>query len=101
MGDSVLPESSAVVAPCFPKEVRIAKTYTCRDAGVDCDWKVGGGDEAEVMPKIRDHARAVHKRIPFRRILNERFALPFETSASIGDALPPPTRPHRPPVDVT
>jgi predicted small metal-binding protein len=56
--------SSAVVAPCFPKEVRMAKTYTCRDVGVDCDWKVGGGDEAEVMPKIRDHARAVHKMDP-------------------------------------
>ena len=42
----------------------MAKTYTCRDVGVDCDWKVGGGDEAEGMPKIRDHARAVHKMDP-------------------------------------
>ncbi len=42
----------------------MAKTYTCRDVGVDCDWKVGGGDEAEVMRKIRDHARAVHKMDP-------------------------------------
>jgi predicted small metal-binding protein len=40
------------------------KTYTCRDVGVDCDWKVGGGDEATVMRKIRDHARAVHKMDP-------------------------------------
>ena len=40
----------------------MAKTYTCRDVGVDCDWKVGGG--AEVLRKIRDHARAVHKMDP-------------------------------------
>ena len=79
----------------------MAKTYTCRDAGVDCDWKVGGGDEAEVMPKIRGPRSQYTRWIPFRRILNERFALPFETSGSIGDALPPPTRPHRLPVDVT
>ncbi len=42
----------------------MAETYTCRDVGVDCDWKVGGGDEAEVMRTIRDHARAVHKMDP-------------------------------------
>ena len=40
------------------------KTYTCRDVGVDCDWKVRGRDEAEVMGKIRDHARQVHKMDP-------------------------------------
>ncbi|HUF54547.1 MAG TPA: DUF1059 domain-containing protein, partial [Dehalococcoidia bacterium] len=37
------------------------KTYTCRDVGVDCDWKVRGTDEAEVMREIQDHARTVHK----------------------------------------
>lgn len=42
----------------------MAKTYTCRDGGVDRDWTVGGGDEAEGMRKIRDHARAVHKMNP-------------------------------------
>ncbi len=40
------------------------KTYTCRDVGVDCDWKVRGKDEAEVMGKIREHARQVHKMDP-------------------------------------
>jgi predicted small metal-binding protein len=40
------------------------KTYTCRDVGVDCDWKVRGRDEAEVMGKIREHARQVHKMDP-------------------------------------
>lgn len=40
------------------------KTYTCRDVGVDCDWKARGKDEAEVMGKIREHARQVHKMDP-------------------------------------
>jgi predicted small metal-binding protein len=40
------------------------KTYTCRDVGVDCDWKVRGSDQEDVMRKIRDHARAVHKMDP-------------------------------------
>lgn len=38
----------------------MAKTYTCRDVGVDCDWTVRGETEEEVMQKIRDHARATH-----------------------------------------
>ena len=37
------------------------KTYTCRDAGVPCDWKVRGETEDEIMRKIRDHARTTHK----------------------------------------
>lgn len=36
------------------------KTYTCRDVGVPCDWKVRGETEDEVMSKIRDHARTTH-----------------------------------------
>jgi len=32
----------------------MAKTYTCRDVGVDCDWKVGGGVEAEAMRKYQE-----------------------------------------------
>ncbi len=46
---------------CSHKEALMPKTYTCRDVGVDCDWKVRGNDEAEVMRKISDHARTVHK----------------------------------------
>ncbi len=37
------------------------KTYTCRDVGVDCDWKVRGQTHDEVMQKIRVHARDTHK----------------------------------------
>jgi len=39
----------------FGRKPRMAKTYTCRDVGVDCDWKVSGKDE---------HARTVHKMDP-------------------------------------
>jgi predicted small metal-binding protein len=48
------------------------KTYTCRDVGVDCDWKAWGNDEAEVMRKIRDHARAVHKIDPIPPDLEQK-----------------------------
>ena len=48
----------------FGKETHMAKTYTCRDVGVNCDWKVSGKDEADVMSKIKDHARTVHKMDP-------------------------------------
>jgi predicted small metal-binding protein len=46
------------------KETHMAKTFTCRDVGVNCDWKARGNDEAEIMRKIKDHARAVHKMDP-------------------------------------
>jgi predicted small metal-binding protein len=38
----------------------MAKTYTCRDVGVPCDWKVRAETEDEIMRKIRDHARTAH-----------------------------------------
>jgi predicted small metal-binding protein len=40
------------------------KTYARRDVGVNCDWKARCNDEAEVMRKIRDHARTAHKMDP-------------------------------------
>ncbi len=38
-------------------------TYTCRDVGVDCDWKTTGATEEEVMASIREHAAQVHPAI--------------------------------------
>jgi predicted small metal-binding protein len=38
----------------------MAKTYTCRDIGVDCDWRTRGATDEEVMRNIRDHARTTH-----------------------------------------
>ena len=41
----------------------MAKTYTCRDVGVDCDWKTSGETEDEVMASIGEHAAQVHPTI--------------------------------------
>ena len=41
----------------------MAKTYTCRDVGVDCDWKTSGATEDEVMAAIGEHAAEVHPEI--------------------------------------
>ncbi len=38
----------------------MAKTYTCRDVGVDCDWKTSRATEDEVMVSISEHAAQVH-----------------------------------------
>ena len=38
----------------------MAKTYTCRDVGVDCDWKTSGATEDGVMASIGDHAAQAH-----------------------------------------
>ncbi len=41
----------------------MAKTYTCGDVGVDCDWKTSGETEDEVMASIGEHAAQVHPTI--------------------------------------
>ncbi len=41
----------------------MAKTYTCRDVGVDCDWKTSGATEDEFMASISEHAAQVHPTI--------------------------------------
>ena len=41
----------------------MAKTYTCRDVGVDCDWSTSGETEDEVMASIGEHAAQVHPTI--------------------------------------
>ncbi|MEE8488094.1 MAG: DUF1059 domain-containing protein [Gemmatimonadota bacterium] len=38
----------------------MAKTYTCRDVGVDCDWKTSAETEDEVMASIEEHAAQIH-----------------------------------------
>lgn len=38
----------------------MAKTYTCRDVGVDCDWNTSGESEDEVMANIQEHAAKIH-----------------------------------------
>jgi predicted small metal-binding protein len=38
----------------------MAKSYTCRDVGVDCDWKTSAETEDEILAAIRTHAAQVH-----------------------------------------
>jgi predicted small metal-binding protein len=36
------------------------KTITCRDVGVDCDFKASGETVEEVLQKCGEHARSEH-----------------------------------------
>lgn len=38
----------------------MAKEYTCRDVGVDCDWQARGNTIEEVLQKIAEHAKSAH-----------------------------------------
>jgi len=46
-----------------PKEATMPKTYTCRDVGVDCDWKTSAETEDEIMAAVSEHAAEVHPTI--------------------------------------
>ena len=37
------------------------KTLSCRDVGMDCDFKMQGQTEDEVVRKAGEHAKSVHK----------------------------------------
>jgi predicted small metal-binding protein len=37
------------------------KTLACRDVGMDCEFKIQGETEDEVVRKAGEHARNVHK----------------------------------------
>ena len=41
-------------------------SFACKDLGMKCEWKVTGKTEAEIMPKITEHAAKMHnmKTIP-------------------------------------
>ena len=58
------------------------KTYTCRDVGVDCDWKVRGETAEELMKKIAAHARTTHnmEEIPKDLVSKVRAAIRDERS---------------------
>jgi len=38
----------------------MAKTLSCRDVGVDCDFVARGATEEEVLEKAAEHARKDH-----------------------------------------
>ena len=41
----------------------MAKSFTCRDVGVDCDWKTSGDTEDDIMAAVQKHAAEVHPTI--------------------------------------
>ncbi|MGC8538625.1 MAG: DUF1059 domain-containing protein [Candidatus Micrarchaeia archaeon] len=38
----------------------MAKSFACRDIGMDCDFKVSKPDEASLMKEIAKHAKKAH-----------------------------------------
>ncbi len=57
------PLAISMINHCKDLEVTMTKSYTCRDVGVDCDWKTSGETEDEVMAAIQTHAAQVHPTI--------------------------------------
>ena len=41
--------------------VRRMPSFVCKDLGMDCPFKASAPTEAELMKKIAEHAKAVHK----------------------------------------
>jgi predicted small metal-binding protein len=44
--------------------MKMVKTYTCRDLGVDCDWSASHETEEGLMEIIYEHAIKVHGENP-------------------------------------
>jgi predicted small metal-binding protein len=44
-------------------ETTMPKTYTCRDVGVNCDWKTSAETEDEIMATVSKHAAEAHPTI--------------------------------------
>jgi len=65
--EDVLSGRMSRIAPYYLSKAQkggaMAKTYTCRDVGVDCDWNTSGATEDEVMATISEHAAQVHPEI--------------------------------------
>ena len=38
----------------------MSKAYTCRDIGMDCEWKTSGDTEGELLRLIGEHMALVH-----------------------------------------
>jgi len=39
----------------------MAKTFSCKDTGADCDFVAKGETEQEVLQQCAEHAKAAHK----------------------------------------
>ena len=38
----------------------MTKSFTCSDAGVNCNWSASSENEEDLLNKIKEHARIVH-----------------------------------------
>ena len=38
----------------------MAKSFTCRDVGAECDWKTTAETEDEILAEVQKHAAEVH-----------------------------------------
>ncbi len=50
----------------------MAKTYTCRDVGVDCDWRAHADTVEEMMNIISEHASTVHNMVAIPADLRDK-----------------------------
>jgi predicted small metal-binding protein len=39
------------------------KSYTCRDVGVECDWKTVAETEDKILAAVTEHAAKIHPTI--------------------------------------
>lgn len=42
------------------------KHFHCKDVGYDCEWRLDGSSEDEMLPKIEQHAAEVHNLTHFK-----------------------------------
>jgi predicted small metal-binding protein len=38
----------------------MTKSFTCSDAGVNCNWTASSENEEDLLNKIKEHARIIH-----------------------------------------
>lgn len=48
------------------------KSFACRDVGIDCDWKVTGKDDEEIVREAERHAREKHGMTEFSSDLRDK-----------------------------
>ena len=60
----------------------MAKTVTCRDVGVDCDFVARGESEQEILEQCAEHARTAHgmNEIPAELAMKVRAAIRDEAA---------------------
>ncbi len=38
----------------------MTKSFTCSDAGVNCNWSASANNDEELLSKIKEHAKDTH-----------------------------------------